>query len=66
MNAGAAAGVNVQRPPRVTMRNDVEARPASALALLAGEGPVGACGGRGGWVGRGQDKQDPANSESVT
>ena len=67
VNAGAAAGVNVQRPQRANMRNDVEARQALGVGS-AGRGgtPLALAEAGGGWVGRGQDKQDPANSESVT
>ena len=66
VRSGAAAGVNVRRPQRASMRIDVEAaRPRRWPGWPAGT-PLALAEAGGGWVGRGQDKQDPANSESMT
>jgi hypothetical protein len=42
----------------------VEDDPGDALIVHLAAGALAEAGG--GWVGRGQDKQDPANSESMT
>jgi hypothetical protein len=60
----SAPSAGIVRQP-ITVGRGAPARPRCWLGW-PGRDPVGACSAGGGWVGRGQDKQDPANSESMT